>query len=88
MLPGCQLATSRCRENLAVLVNHFSAADRDNWPASHLPTGKDRELAVRQNVLILYLLRQVGIPNHHVGIGPDRDRALAGVETKQLGRIR
>jgi hypothetical protein len=88
MLPGRQLAAARRCQNLAAFVDHLSPTDRDDGPAGELPALKDGEFGVRQLVLIANRSLQVGIPDHHVGIGSHRDRSLARIEAKKLGRIR
>src|SRR5882762_6340215 len=88
MLPGRQLAAPSRRENLATLVDNFSTADRYDRPARNLPPRKDRELAVPQFVLIANGSLQVGIPDYDITIRPHRDRPLAWVQAKELGRVR
>src|SRR5437899_9717910 len=44
-------AACRCQD-LAVLINDFPAADRNDRPASDLPACKNRELCIRQFVLV------------------------------------
>src|SRR5712675_2481879 len=87
MLPGHQLAAARRCQYLAVFVDHLSPTDRDDGPAGEFPARKDGEFGVRQLILIANRSLQVGIPDHHVGIGPHRDRSLARIEAKKLGRI-
>src|SRR5467141_3499125 len=44
-------------------------------------------LGGRRLVLIANRSLQVGVPDRQVGVGPHRDRSLARIEAKKLGRI-
>src|SRR5260370_17889 len=80
-------AIRRLAEDLALLRRHLAAQERDHRPTGDGHAFVGRVVGAVMHELLADDLLAVRVPQHEVGVEPDRDRALVRIEPVHLGVV-